>query len=108
MKLRLSPTWTPKETGLRPWRFAFGESVIALVNGAGRGQCRSHCAFEKGVYQHLLKIVGTGTQTGYSQGVSKQWDAAPGQCKHFVGVKMDAYENRIPIHYIKGHPFWVG
>ncbi len=21
---------------------------------------------------------------------------------------MDAYENRIPIHYIKGHTFWVG
>jgi len=20
----------------------------------------------------------------------------------------DAYENRIPIHYSKGHPFWVG
>jgi len=34
---------------------------FALVNGAGRGQCRSHCAFDKGVYQHLLKIVGTGT-----------------------------------------------
>ena len=25
----------------------------------------------------------------------------------FCGSKMDAYENRIPIHYIKGHPFWV-
>ncbi len=21
---------------------------------------------------------------------------------------MDAYENRIPVHYIKGHTFWVG
>ncbi len=26
----------------------------------------------------------------------------------FCGVRVDAYENRIPIHCIKGHPFWVG
>ena len=24
------------------------------------------------------------------------------------GERVDAYENRIPIHYIKGHTFWVG
>jgi len=34
-------------------------------------------------------------------------DTAPG-LKAFSGVRVDAYENRIPIHYIKGHPFWVG
>ena len=28
--------------------------------------------------------------------------------KAFSGVRLDAYENRIPIHYIKGHTFWVG
>ena len=35
-------------------------------------------------------------------------DTAPGQCKHFVRAKVDAYENRIPAHYSKGHTFWVG
>ncbi len=32
----------------------------------------------------------------------------PADASILWGNEMDAYENRIPIHYSKRHPFWVG
>ena len=32
----------------------------------------------------------------------------PADASILWGNEMDAYENRIPIHYIKGHTFWGG
>ncbi len=40
--------------------------------------------------------------------VEKAGTRLPADASILWGNEMDAYENRIPIHYSKRHPFWVG
>ena len=40
--------------------------------------------------------------------VGKAGTQFPADASILWGNEMDAYKNRIPIHYIKGHTFWGG